>query len=89
MQAEKEAKLAAEEAAKIPPGMRMMPEDERMETLAILAQNKAAVEAQLAQLPFTVETPSQIRHKNGLEKRLKEIDEAERLFSRPNVLVHL
>mmetsp|Transcript_6685 Transcript_6685/g.17060 ORF Transcript_6685/g.17060 Transcript_6685/m.17060 type:complete len:317 (+) Transcript_6685:224-1174(+) len=80
---------AAIEAAKIPPGMRVMPESERMDTLQILAQNKAAVEDQISKLPFTVETPSQIKYKDGLHRRLQEIEEAERLFSRPNVLVHI
>jgi hypothetical protein len=58
---EERAKEEAVEAAKIPPGMRVMPEGERLETLQILAQNKAAVEAQISQLPFTIETPSQVR----------------------------
>mmetsp|Transcript_22102 Transcript_22102/g.61351 ORF Transcript_22102/g.61351 Transcript_22102/m.61351 type:complete len:295 (-) Transcript_22102:93-977(-) len=89
MQEEVEAQEAAAEAAKIPPGMRVMPEAERMETLDILAQNKAAVEAKLMRLPFNVETPSQIQYKSGLEARLQEIEEAERMFSRPNVLVHI
>lgn len=39
------------------------------------------------QLPFVIETPSMIRHKAGLEDRLREIAEAERIFGRPGVLV--
>jgi hypothetical protein len=30
----------------------------------------------------------QIRHKDELERRLREIEDARRIFSRPNVLVH-
>ena len=41
MRADLEAQAAAAEAAKIPPGMRMMPESERLETLDILAQNQS------------------------------------------------
>lgn len=158
MQYAAEAEAAALEAAKIPAGMRIMPEEERQQTLSILATNKAAVEGKIMQLPFNIETPSQvpsipscrihphcarqtiylhvallpltclcsstfkqgvshhgllalnfqststgllhlssefcnlspqIKYKQGLEARLQEIEEAERLFSRPNVLVHI
>jgi hypothetical protein len=89
MQRDAEAEAAAIEAAKIPPGMRVMPEEERQETLAILAENKRAVEKKIMQLPFNIETPSQIKYKNSLEARVQEIEQAERLFSRPNVLVHI
>lgn len=34
-----------------------------------------------------VETPSQMRLKNQLERRLGEIEEAKKIFSRPKVLV--
>jgi hypothetical protein len=33
-------------------------------------------------------TRLQIRHKDELERRLREIEDARRIFSRPNVLVH-
>ena len=78
---------AAKEAALIPEGMRVMPEDERQETLAILNANRAEVEEEIQQLPFVIETPSAIKHKNRLEKRLREIEEARKIFSRPKVLV--
>lgn len=38
-------------------------------------------------LPFVIETPSQIRHKEALEKRMREIEQATALFSRPKILV--
>ncbi len=36
-----------------------------------------------------IETPSAIRRKNELEQRLREIEEATKVFSRAKVLVHL
>jgi hypothetical protein len=42
-----------------------MPESERLETLALLAQNRSEAEAKLAALPITVETHSMVRCRNG------------------------
>lgn len=78
---------AEKEAALIPEGMRMMSDDERLDTLAVLDTNRTEVEAELQKLPFFVETPSQVRLKNQLERRLTEIEEAKKIFSRPKVLV--
>lgn len=38
---------AAKEAAMVPPGMRIMPEDERLEMLGILEESRQDVEAKL------------------------------------------
>lgn len=78
---------AEKEAALIPEGMRMMSDEERLDTLAVLDTNRSEVETELQKLPFFVETPSQIRLKNQLERRLGEIEEAKKIFSRPKVLV--
>lgn len=42
----------------VPPGLRQMPEAERLETLQLLQQNRQEVEAKLSALPIVVETPS-------------------------------
>lgn len=89
MAADVEAQQRAKEAALIPPGMRLLPEDERLETLAILAKNREEVERAIQHLPLRIETLSAIRRKEDLERRLKEIEEAQKIFSRPKVLVHL
>lgn len=39
-------------------------------------------------LPLRIETPSAIRRKEDLERRLAEIEDATKIFSRPKVLVH-
>lgn len=64
-----------------------MPDEERLETLAILDANRAEVEAEIQRLPFVIETPSGLKHKNQLERRLQEIDDAKKIFSRSKVLV--
>lgn len=40
-------------------------------------------------LPFLIETPSQKAHKTSLERRLQEIEEANKVFSRMKVLVEI
>ena len=68
--------------------MRLLDEKERQETLAVLARNFEEVMRGIRALPFVTETPGQIRRKAELEGRLKEIEEAQKIFSRPKVFVH-
>ncbi|GFH13672.1 enkurin domain-containing protein [Haematococcus lacustris] len=93
----------AKEAALIPPGacdlakhpdmrlagMRLLPEEERLETLSILERNRVDVERALQSMPIVIETPSQIRRKDEMERRLREIADAVKIFSRPKVIVHV
>ena len=81
--AEYEAQRMADMELEVPEGMRILPEEERLATMEILKTNRDDVEEKLQSMPFIVETPSQITFKANLESRLKEIEEAERLFSRP------
>lgn len=87
--ADYEARMKSKEEAAIPAGMRMLPEEERLETLGLLEANRLEVEKQLQQLPILIETPGQVRRKDELERRLQEIEEAKKIFSRSKVLVHL
>ncbi|KAK9868330.1 hypothetical protein WJX84_005285 [Apatococcus fuscideae] len=82
-----EAKLAAKETSLIPAGMKILPEAERLEMLETLQKSSRDVERQLATLPFRIETPSQIRHKGGLDRRMTELEEAIKLFSQKKVLI--
>ena len=43
----------------------------------------------LQKQPIIIETPSAIRRKDELERRLREIEDATKIFSRPKVLVHM
>ena len=70
-----------------PPCMTRMSEDERVETLAVLMKNKEVGYQELAKLPMTVETPSLRRRKADLERKLEQIDDAIKIFSRECVWV--
>lgn len=85
--AEYESQRLAAMELEVPQGMRILPEEERLATMDILKTNRDDVETKLQSMPFIVEIPSQITFKANLENRLKEIEEAERLFSRPVVYV--
>ena len=70
-----------------PPGMCVMPEAERTDTLETLQASKAEAMAQLRRMPFVVETPSQRKRQDMLEGKLREIDNAIAIFSKPKVYV--
>jgi len=88
---EKEAKaraaVEAAERAKIPPGMRKMTEDERADTLRILAENKKELMDSIKALPLVIETPSMVRYQGNLNKKMKEIEDTIRIFQKPTVFV--
>ena len=88
MQAEEEAyRIATAPDPDCPPGMMLMPEEERLETLRVLQATLDDVKGQLQRLPLTIETPSQIRRQNALEAKFKEVEDAVKIFSRPKVFV--
>lgn len=70
-------------------GMRLLDESERLETLATLQRNRAELERALQSLPLKIETVGQIRRRDEMEKRMREIEEGLRVFSRPKVVVKL
>jgi hypothetical protein len=70
-----------------PRGMCVMPEDERLNTLEVLKQSKGEAMRQLQNMPFVVETPSQKKRQTELESKLREIERAIALFSKPKVYV--
>eukprot|EP00742_Colponemidia_sp_Colp-10_P003672 GILJ01003908.1.p1 GENE.GILJ01003908.1~~GILJ01003908.1.p1 ORF type:complete len:283 (+),score=55.78 GILJ01003908.1:47-895(+) len=72
-----------------PAGMRLMPEEERQETLQVLEDTREQVSKDLSRMPFVVETPSAVKRKAALETKLKEIEDAIKLFSRKKVYVEL
>ena len=72
-----------------PPGMTLMPEDERVETVRTLQQSLEEVNRQLQKLPFVIETHSIQKRHDALESKLKEIERALEIFNRPRVYVAL
>jgi hypothetical protein len=71
-----------------PPGMTRMSDAERLETLEVLKKNKGVGYDELAKLPMSIETPSLIKRKNALERKLEQIEEAIKIFSRTVVWVN-
>mmetsp|Transcript_20520 Transcript_20520/g.72528 ORF Transcript_20520/g.72528 Transcript_20520/m.72528 type:complete len:312 (-) Transcript_20520:164-1099(-) len=70
-----------------PPGMHLMPESERLDTLRVLQASHEEVQQQIFRLPLVIETAGQVRRKNALEAKLKEISDAIGIFDRPAVYV--
>jgi hypothetical protein len=70
-----------------PPGMVAMPDDERRSTLATLQASRQECIHQLERMPFVIETPSMKQKQKNLELKIREIDNAITLFSRPKVYV--
>ena len=76
-----------EELARHPPGTRLMPEDERLETLKDLIDSKKEVNSVLERLPVVSKTLTMERHKKDLETKLIRIEKAIETFSKPKVYV--
>jgi len=70
-----------------PPGMKRMPEEERLNTLEVLASSKEECLKQLSKLPFVIETPVLRKKQESLEQKLREIDNALELFKKPKVFI--
>jgi hypothetical protein len=70
-----------------PPGMTLMPEEERLNTLEVLHKSRQEAMRQLQALPFVLETPSLKRKQAMLEEKLREIDSAVAIFSKQKVFV--
>ena len=77
------------EAAKIPKGMRKMTDDEREETLSILAENKRQILQKMKNLPLVIETPSMKRYQATLNTQMNEVENNIVLFRRPTVFIAL
>lgn len=72
-----------------PPGMILMPESERLNTLEVLQQSHEEAMHQMRKLPFVIETPTMRKKQEYLEGKLREIEHAIGIFSKPKVYVAL
>lgn len=66
-----------------------MPEDERLETLAVLEQKLADLNRSYERLPLRIETPGQRQQQQALREKIAETEAATKLFSRQGLLVEL
>lgn len=80
-------KFLEEEKAKHPPGTRLMPEHERVETLNDLMVAKAETVNALEKLPVVAHSQKMERHKRELEEKLTRLDRAIETFSKKTVYV--
>lgn len=78
-----------EEQAKCPPGMKLMPEHERVETLEILQKGKDEVWQAINKLPIASNTMTVQKRRAEYEAKLQELENAIRTFSKPKVYVAL
>jgi hypothetical protein len=86
---EASARAAAKAALECPPGMRLLPEEERVDTLAVLRETLTRVSSELNSMPIVLSSFKTQRHKADLEKRMDELESAITTFSRAKVYVTL
>lgn len=72
-----------------PPGHTMMPEGQRLETLSNLKQSQEQLIKDLVMLPVRADTLSIQKRRVELERKLSQIEEALKIFSRPKVFIKL
>ena len=76
-----------EERAKVPPGTRLMPDEERLQTLKDLKESRREVNTAIEKLPVVSRTMAVERHRRDLEEKLVRIDRAVETFSKAKVYV--
>ena len=77
----------AAEKAMLPPGMRLLTEDERIETLHQLLEQKDATFLAYNKLPLVMNTISLKNRRVELENQITELEKAIKEFTRPQVLI--
>ena len=87
MQRDKDEEARRAPDPNCPKGMKLMPEDERVQTLEVLKSSREEAINQLAKMPFILETPTAKRKHAELEMKLKEIEAALSLFSKQKVYI--
>jgi len=80
-------KMVEEERSRMPPGTRLMPEEERLETLKDLQDSYKEVNNTLEKLPVISKTLAMEKHKKELEDKMVRINRAIETFSKKQVYV--
>lgn len=70
-----------------PPGMMLMPEGERLDTLGTLVASREEALNQLRGMPMQIETQKQKKKQDYLEGKLREIENAIGIFSKTKVFI--
>jgi len=79
--------MIEEEKAKHPPGTRLMPEQERLDTLKDLKESRKEINIAIEKLPVVSRTIAGERHKKDLEDKLVRVDRAIETFEKKTVYV--
>ena len=79
--------MMEEERQKIPPGTRLMPEEERLETLRDLQESHKEINTALEKLPIISKTLAMEKHKKALEEKMHRVSRAIETFSKKTVYV--
>ena len=85
----KEERKRKEEASKYPKGTKLLTEEERLNTLNGLIENKKEITNQLEKMPITTRTNSIRIRKEELFKKLEEIEKAIDMFSKKQVFIKM
>ncbi|CDW72994.1 UNKNOWN [Stylonychia lemnae] len=82
-----ERRRQEEEESKLPPGTRLMPEDERLRTLEDLHQTKKDIINMLEKMPLANQSMALVKKKREMEDKLTRIEKAIETFSKKIVYV--
>ncbi|XP_039624109.1 enkurin domain-containing protein 1 isoform X1 [Polypterus senegalus] len=88
-QREREERKKNQPDPSMPPGHSMMPEKERQETLHSLKETQKNLVKELLSLPVRADTLSIQARRTQLDKKLSEVEEAIKIFSRPKVFIKI
>ena len=80
-------RMIEEEKAKHPPGTRLMPEQERLDTLKDLKESRKEINIAIEKLPVVSRTLAGERNKKDLEDKLVRVDHAIETFEKKTVYV--
>jgi hypothetical protein len=85
---EYEAKMDAERKT-LPPGMRLMGDDERLEMVRALETTKRDTMNEIERLPITMKTMAMQKRREDLEEKYRNLEKQIDHFSRKKVYVAL
>jgi hypothetical protein len=83
-----EAKMEAERK-NLPPGMRLMGEDERLEMVRALENTKRDTMNEIERLPITMKTMAMQKRREDLEEKYRNLEKQIDHFSRKKVYIAL
>ncbi|XP_007938454.1 enkurin domain-containing protein 1 [Orycteropus afer afer] len=86
---EAEARQHSQPDPAMPPGHTRMPENQRLETLSSLLQSQSQLLRELVLLPAGADSLRAQGHRAELDRKLVQVEEAIKIFSRPKVFVKM